>query len=664
MAPSAMAWAALVLASIAQQTVALHFEAVEAKEHPVSRVVKLLQDMKGQLEKEADADEEVYSKMACWCSTNDKGKTKSISDAGARIANLENTIEKMTSLSATLNGEISGLNKEVAANEKSLEVATTLRAKQLAEFNAVEKEMVQSISALNSAVVVLSKHSEGSAASFLNNKVILQALATAKALSDKHTVLLQGTITPSQKRIISSLTQDKGPTSAAYKPQSGQVFGILRQMKQTFENDLSNSQKEEVASAAAYEDLKKAKEEEIEAGQTSLDQKTEHLAKTDETNAQAAEEKEDTAASLEADQKFLMELKKKCAMTDSEWETRQKDRQTELTAVAKAVAILSSDDARDQFSKTFNAAFLQLSRESQAQRRRAVDALSKNPNLALLAASARLDPFPKVKKAIDKMIAALEKESTEEVKHKDYCIDELQKNEVSTQKKTHTKVNLEAKIGGLQQTIKDKKTEIAIVVAEIDDLKVQQTRAGEDRAAEKKDYAGVVSDQREAQNLLNKALNVLKEVYGEGVVLAQVGQEPPAAFDTYKKSTQSTGVIALIRQIIADAKAMEAEATHDEENAVELYAKFVRTTNDSLKAKDDSRVDLNAQKAKAEKSLTQSKSELDGAMTELGDLADGAGALHKSCDYTLKNFDARQEARDQEVDALRKAKAFLSGMKA
>jgi len=114
-----MAWVALVLASIAQQTVALHFEAVEAKEHPVSRVVKLLQDMKGQLEKEADADEEVYSKMACWCSTNDKGKTKSISDAGARIANLENTIEKMTSLSATLNGEISGLNKEFAQLEVS-----------------------------------------------------------------------------------------------------------------------------------------------------------------------------------------------------------------------------------------------------------------------------------------------------------------------------------------------------------------------------------------------------------------------------------------------------------------------------------------------------------------------------------------------------------------
>ena len=35
----------------------------------------------------------------------------------------------------------------------------------------------------------------------------------------------------------------------------------------------------------------------------------------------------------------------------------------------------------------------------------------------------------------------------------------------------------------------------------------------------------------------------------------------------------------------------------------------------------------------------------------------------RSCDFTLKNFDIRQEARDQEVEALRQAKAILSGAK-
>ena len=35
--------------------------------------------------------------------------------------------------------------------------------------------------------------------------------------------------------------------------------------------------------------------------------------------------------------------------------------------------------------------------------------------------------------------------------------------------------------------------------------------------------------------------------------------------------------------------------------------------------------------------------------------------LHKSCDFTLDNFDARQAALDQEMDGLREAKSVLAG---
>ena len=48
-------------------------------------------------------------------------------------------------------------------------------------------------------------------------------------------------------------------------PQSGEIFGILTQMEETLEANLSESQKEEMANQKAYEDLKKAKEAEIAA---------------------------------------------------------------------------------------------------------------------------------------------------------------------------------------------------------------------------------------------------------------------------------------------------------------------------------------------------------------------------------------------------------------
>jgi len=48
-------------------------------------------------------------------------------------------------------------------------------------------------------------------------------------------------------------------------------------------------------------------------------------------------------------------------------------------------------------------------------------------------------------------------------------------------------------------------------------------------------------------------------------------------------------------------------------------------------------------------------------MIELEELANENADLHKACDFTLKNFDTRQQARDEEVEGLREAKAALSG---
>merc|ERR1719407_483304 len=83
-----------------------------AKEYPVTKVVNLLKDMKAQLEKEAEEDEEIYDKLACWCETNDKEKTKAIADAEAHIQDLTATIEELAATSARLSTEIKNLEKE------------------------------------------------------------------------------------------------------------------------------------------------------------------------------------------------------------------------------------------------------------------------------------------------------------------------------------------------------------------------------------------------------------------------------------------------------------------------------------------------------------------------------------------------------------------------
>merc|ERR1719158_626987 len=94
----------------------LQFDVEDAKNRPVSKVITLMKDMLVQLEKEAEEDQEIYDNMACWCTTNDKEKTKAIDDAEAKIEDLTTEIEELTALSARLNTEIANLEKEIAEN--------------------------------------------------------------------------------------------------------------------------------------------------------------------------------------------------------------------------------------------------------------------------------------------------------------------------------------------------------------------------------------------------------------------------------------------------------------------------------------------------------------------------------------------------------------------
>jgi chromosome segregation ATPase len=664
-----------VFSSIAVAAVAaLSFSAEEAKNRPVSKVITLLKDMVKQLEKEAEDDQEIYDKMACWCTTNDKAKTKAIAEGEARISDLTAAIEEGSAKSAQLDTEIKNLEKEVAKNQQALDKATSMRQKQLAEFNAEEKDLLQSIGGLKSAVIALSKHN-----SFLQlpSGAHSDVQLVLKQTLSRYSSVLDGSISPSQQKIVKEFMQAEAP---AYAPQSGEIFGILKNMKETFEANLENSQKEEAENQKAYEDLKSAKTEEIKSGQNQVDKKTTEMAATDEKLANDKEDLEDTTESLATDEKFLADLKEKCKQMDQEFETRTKTRTEEIGAVSKALEFLNSDEAHDLFSSTFNLVQTMLqnkaSAKSQSARSQAVSVLAsankkaQDPRLSTLAMSVKLDAFTKVKEAIDQLVADLKKEKADEIKHRDFCIEGLNENESATNDKDRTKEDLMAKGDELEARVKELAATVEDLKAQVKDAQVQLKRAGEDREKQNMEFQKTVADQRATVKLLTAAMNVLKGFYEKktgGTAFLYTGfgteQAPPAGFKSYDNNAGGGGVIGMITQIINDSKAMEAEAIHDEEDAQAAYESFVQETNDTIEVKNKDIVTKSDAKATAEGDLAQAKTELADTMTELEQLANEAADLHKACDFTLKNFDIRQEARDQEVDALGQAKAILSGAK-
>merc|ERR1719326_988252 len=119
----------------------------------------------------------------------------------------------------------------------------------------------------------------------------------------------------------------------------------------------------------------------------------------------------------------------------------------------------------------------------------------------------------------------------------------------------------------------------------------------------------------------------------------------------------------MIQQIINDAKAMEADAIRAEEEAQKAYEDFVKDTNGSIEEKSKEIVNKSELKAKAEDDKVKAEESRDKILLDLEQLSNESTDLHKACDFVLKNFDIRQTARDEEAEALKQAKAILSGAK-
>merc|ERR1719199_2473086 len=127
--------------------------------------------------------------------------------------------------------------------------------------------------------------------------------------------------------------------------------------------------------------------------------------------------------------------------------------------------------------------------------------------------------------------------------------------------------------------------------SEIAEMQTQLKRAGEDREKENADFQTTVAEQRASQQILTKALDVLKAVYAKKEFMQirsrqePAGPPPPPGFKKYEKSGGSGGVMGMIEQIIRDAKTLEAEAIQAETDSQKAYESFVKDSNKSIEEK-------------------------------------------------------------------------------
>jgi hypothetical protein len=272
----------------------------------------------------------------------------------------------------------------------------------------------------------------------------------------------------------------------------------------------------------------------------------------------------------------------------------------------------------------------------------------------------------------------------DEIDHRDYCIKELNTNERDTAAADDKLSGLQAKIADLTKTIEDLAANLKATADENAEMQTQMKRASETREGESAGNKQTIDDQRVTQMILAKAIDRMMQTYQadklsvgklqatllQGAPHTQTsathtdpGNGPAAFSDNAEQNGGGNKVISMLEMVVADSKKLEEEAMASEEDSQTAYENFMKESNKSIQSNLEAIVNMEEAKAKASDSLSQAKSDAKSTMSDLEDLAAVNGDLHKSCDFVLKNFDARQSARQAEIEAMKEAKNILSGMK-
>merc|ERR1719188_1944311 len=160
-----------------------------------------------------------------------------------------------------------------------------------------------------------------------------------------------------QRQVFAFLAKD-------YAPASGEIVGILKQMKEEMNSNLGGAIEANEKAIKVYKEMKGSKETEIGALSSMIEEKTELKGKVAVEIVQAAKAKEDALKELSDSEQFLVKLKNMCGDKAEEYQQRVKDAQGEVEAIQQAILVLNDDDALEVFKAADpKRSFIQMSKK-------------------------------------------------------------------------------------------------------------------------------------------------------------------------------------------------------------------------------------------------------------------------------------------------------------
>jgi len=636
--------------------------------------------MQKKVEEEAKTELALFEKYMCYCKSAGGDLEAGMTEAEAKIKSMEAALKSAKEKKTLTEADLKEHQTSRAEAKAAMTEASGIRAKELSAYSKFKEDSETNLGALSKAIPAIETGMRGS---FLQTSAasVLRRFTMEKAELQDET----------RQELLAFLS---GKNSEDYAPQSGQIVGILKQMEEEMDKALADATTAENEAVKSYDALIEAKTKEVDALTAQIEEEQTRIGNLGVEIAGMENDIEDTKQSMDEDRKFVKELAVNCEKKKKEWGEICALRQQERLALADTIKILNDDDALELFKKTLpSASFVEIKVTSESWRAKALAALRKatrrtkrsgmpprpEMDLIALAISGKKVGFQKVIKMIDEMVANLQMEQIDDENKKGYCEKQF---DLSEDKKKELELSVydsETAIEEMEGSIEKLTGELKALAKGIKALDKSVAEATEQRKEENAEYKELKQSDTAAKEILLFAKNRLNKFYNPKLykpaadapaMFVQVTAHrnyaapppPPESFGAYtKKSGENAGVVQMIDLLVKDLDTELVEREVNEKNAQSDYEELMAES--SIKRADDSKSmsDKTASKASEEEALENEQDTKAATGKELMATLEYIHSLHGECDWLLKYFDARKEARDGELDALGKAKAVLNG---
>merc|ERR1719375_1202825 len=275
---------------------------VKFSANPIRRVVNMLVMMQKKVEAEGEKEAELFEKFLCYCKTTQAELGASIQNANDKIPQLESDIKGSEEARAQLESELATHKEDRTEAQDAVAKATAVREKEAKAFAVESADQKSNIAALGKAIPAIEK---GMGSDFLQTGTADQLRALVSGSSRSTTDLLNGADREMLSEFLSGSDEQEGAGS-------GEILGILKQMKEEMEKDLSQMEEDEAAAISEFQALVAAKEKEIAAATKAIEDKTKRVGEVSVELANLKEDFDDTSDGLAKDSKLLADSKKAC----------------------------------------------------------------------------------------------------------------------------------------------------------------------------------------------------------------------------------------------------------------------------------------------------------------------------------------------------------------